>query len=122
MPPSAKKQNTLTRGISAFTYIKREDKSPLRPSEPILRTRWLRHLYEWLPKQDEQFPELLELGYVTYKNDVVFSTLEQATDYTKSRLPAKTTVKTPAPRTYVRDATVTAAYAASTGHVELTLC
>ena len=60
MPPAAKKQSALARGIAAFEYIKAEDKSPLRPSEPILRTRWLRHLGEWVVKQDDQFPELID--------------------------------------------------------------
>ena len=80
-PSNRANQSSLAKGVAAWTYVQRPDKSPLRPLIPILRTRWVNDLYKWIGKQDERFPELIAYGFYSVKGDMVFSTLEQATDY-----------------------------------------
>ena len=79
MPPR-RQNNSLSQGLSAFTLRNREDGSPLRPSNPILRARWYRVLIKWLPKQDERILELVAYGYITVKDKTVVSNPEHATD------------------------------------------
>ena len=123
MPPSSRsQQSSLAKGILAFFYHCRQDekKSPLRPISALLRTRWIAHLYEWLPKQEDAFHELIEHGYYTVKQDIVFSTFQQATDCHLGNLPPARDGSNPAPMIYVRDPALQARYNAATGHVELT--
>ena len=120
MPPSRAQQNTLVKGVAAWTYIKRPDKSPLRPLVPILRTRWADDIYDWIGKQDERFPELIAYGYMSVKGgDIVFSTLEQATDYHLGYLTTAYTPRNPAPMVYVRTADTLAKIALNSHHAEL---
>ena len=77
-PSNRAQQNSLAKGVAAWTYVQRPDKSPLRPLVPILRTRWVNDLYKWIGKQDERYPEFIAYGFFSVKGDMVFSTLEQA--------------------------------------------
>ena len=120
MPPSRAQQNTLVKGVAAWTYIKRPDKSPLRPLVPILRTRWVQDIYDWIGKQDERFSELISYGFMSVKGDIVFSTLEHATDYHHGYLTVTHTPQDPANMIYVRSADTLSKIALNTSHDELT--
>ena len=63
----ANRKSQYVKALSSFTYTRSEDGSPLRPSEPLLQTMYYRDLKTWVHKQDPQFPEFIEYGYVSTK-------------------------------------------------------
>ena len=119
MPPShSRVANSKT--LDLVSYTKKTNGDPLRPSDPVKQSRWFRDLSTWTPKQDPCFKELIKHGYITVKDYVYVSSLHMATDYVNGRLPSDSTFIKPAPLKYVRSAAVSAVYASSTSHVELT--
>ena len=119
-PSNRATQSSLAKGVAAWTYVQRPDKSPLRPLIPILRTRWVNDLYKWIGKQDERFPELIAYGFYSVKGDMVFSTLEQATDYHNGYLTVPCKPAEPAAMVYVRSKDTDSLIALNKNHVDLT--
>ena len=111
MAPSARAQQSgLVKGIANYHYQQTPDKTPLRPLAALLRTRWVKDVQKQILTHEDTFYELIINGYFTQKNDLVFSTYQQATDYLRGRLPAKATAATPAPMVYKRDPYVQSDY------------
>ena len=86
MPPRGKK---ITQAISAYVYQKDESTtppSPLKPAEPVLMPRYMKHLSKWAPKQNKNYVELVTRGIALSKEGVIVSSLIQATDYMEGTL------------------------------------
>ena len=115
----ANKKSQYVKALSLFTYTRSEDGSPLRPSEPLLQTMYYRDLKTWVHKQDPQFPEFIEYGYVSIKGVTYVSSHHMATDYVNNRLPGGGTFDQPSPLMYTRSASVSATYAATSSHAEV---
>jgi len=110
MPPKRQK-------LSAFSLQSRQDGSPLRPNNPVMRARHYRALVKWLPKQDERIPELTGYGYITDKHITLVSSAEHATDL---QLLREKPLTAPATLIYVRSGDIQAHYVMDSTHVELT--
>ena len=64
-------------------------------------------------------PEFIEYGYVSIKGVTYVSSHHMATDYVNNRLPGGGTFDQPSPLMYTRSASVSATYAATSGHAEV---
>ena len=75
--------------IAAYIYQKNEatqPPSPLKPAEPVLMPRYLKHLVKWSPKQNRNYIDLVTRGISLTKEGVIVSSLKQATDYMEGTL------------------------------------
>ena len=117
MPPRGKKVN---QAISAYVYQKDESTtppSPLKPAEPVLMPRYVKHITKWAPKQNRNYVELVTRGIYLSKEGVIVSNLIQATDYMEGTLQIHSW-EDPAPLLYVRPKDVQRSYDSATPRVK----
>ena len=119
MAPSNKYLTLLDQGLNDFVFERDENEEPVLGDNPLMLAPWRDELLDLLESRNPALKSVLLRGLLLDNGGgVVFSTLEQATDYYNGVLPVHT-VNDPASLRYVRSTSIAARYAADTNHVEL---
>ena len=105
----------MTEAQNTTVYIALWNEKPILADNPLMVAPWRDELEDYIEANEPALHSFITTGLYmdTSGGNIIFSSLQQATDYYQGTMPTGFSYKNPAKAVYTRPASVTAAYAAA---------